>query len=100
MIKCRAGELAVQAGLTPTDLIRRAGVSPRVGLKLLNSTANGRPDGPPLRSIHTPSLVAMAKVLKLKDPLELLAYVSAEESDGRRDDQALRRTGRPTERDR
>ena len=79
MIKCRACELAMQAGLTPTELIRRAGISPGVGLKLLHSTANGRPGGPPLRSIHTPSLVALARVLHLEDPLELLVYVSQEE---------------------
>lgn len=73
MIYYKVREAAAQAGMTPTALLRKAGVSPTVGLKIVHNSRTGKPGGPPPTSIYTPALVAIAKVLGVS-PIELIEY--------------------------
>jgi hypothetical protein len=73
MIYYRVREAAERAGMKPSALIRKAGVSSSVGSKMLHNSATGKRGGPPPRTIHTPSLEAIARVLGIS-PLSLMEY--------------------------
>lgn len=73
MIYTKVQAAAALMGITPTALLRKAGVSPTAGWKLVHNSRTGKPGGPPLTSIHTPALVAIAQVLGVS-PIDLIEY--------------------------